>query len=277
MQKPNTRGKIINSLLIVILLSTIMSLGSNNPQRVNFLLRLASDAMYPVQVAARSVGNFFVDSWNFVVDVRNVYVENKELKALVEEYTGIEYQLIEVRLTNSRLRELLDFKEDVDLAVTPAQVIGRNPSTWFSSITIDKGSRHGIELDMPVVIHRGLVGRVVEVYPAYSKVQLLISPESGASAIVQRTRDNGVLLGLHTPSGYTMLTRLPADSDIQEGDVIISSSLTGIYPKGLVIGRVAGVSYDPVSLETSALVKPEVDFERLEEVLVILNFQRAGE
>lgn len=274
MRKANTRGKIFNSLLVVLLLSSLMSLGTNNPQRVNFLVRMASEALHPVQVAARSVGNFFVGSWNFIVDVRNVYVENQQLKAKLEEYTGIEYQLIELRLTNARLRKLLEFKEEMPFDVLSAQVIGRNPSTWFSNVTIDKGSRDGVELDMPVVTDRGVVGRIIEVYPSYSKIMLLISPASGTSAIVQRTRDNGVLVGLHTPAGYMRLTRLPADSDIKEGDVIISSSLTGLYPKGLTIGRVAKVSYDPVTLETSALVKPGVDFERLEEVLVILDFQQ---
>ena len=274
MRGSTMRKKIVNSVLVVILLSGIMSLSTNDPQRVNYVLRLASDVIYPFQVAVHAVGNFFVNSWEFVGDVRQVYSENIRLREQLEEYEGVDLRMNELRLANARLRNLLDFQQQVDHEVTAAEVIGRNPSTWHSSVTINKGSRHGIEVNMPVVNSQGLVGRVTEVYPAYSKVQLLVSPDSGTSAIVQRTRDNGVLMGLHTPTGYTRLTHLPPDSDIQVGDVVVSSTLTGVYPKGILIGRVVEVSYDPVKMETSALVKPEVDFERLEEVLIITDFQQ---
>ena len=86
-----------------------------------------------------------------------------------------------------------------------------------------------------------------------------------------------MLVGLSTPRGYTRITRLEQHADIREGDVIISSPLTGVFPKGLVIGRVVEVSDDPVSLERSALVLPEVDFDRLEEVLIIVNYQSSAE
>jgi rod shape-determining protein MreC len=266
------RQKIVNGIVIVLLLSMMMSWSTNNPQRMHFFENVVAEALYPFQYAASAVTSFFVSSWEFVVDVRHVYTDNQELKQLVEKYAGIEHQLNEVKQTNLRLRSLLDFKEQVEFVVTPAQVIGRNPSTWFANLTIDRGSRHGIKVDMPVVTNQGLVGKIIEVYPSYSKVQLLISPDSGISAIVQRTRDNGVLIGLSSPSGYSQITRLHSKSEVKEGDVIVSSPLTGIYPKGLVIGRVVEVYDDPISLERSALVKPEVDFDRLEEVLIIINY-----
>ena len=271
------KQKIINSIVIVLLLSMMMSWSTNNPERLKFFENVAADALYPFQYTASAVTGFFVNSWDFVVDVRNVYTDNQQLKEKLDKYDGVEHELNEIRQTNLRLRSLLDFKEEVEFEVTPAQVIGRNPSTWFSNMSIDRGSRHGIKVDMPVVTNQGLVGKIIEVYPSYSKVQLIISPDSGISAIVQQTRDNGVLIGLSNPSGYTRVTRLHAKSEVKEGNVIVSSPLTGVYPKGLVIGRVVEVYDDPVSLERSALVKPEVDFDRLEEVLVIVNFSPEGE
>lgn len=273
----HNKQKIMNGIVVVLLLSMLMSWSTNNPQRLEFFQNVAGEALYPFQYAASAVTGFFVVSWEFIVDVRKVYTENQRLKELVDEYTGIEYQLIETRLTNQRLQALLNFRQEMEFDVTPAQVIGRNPSTWFSNLTIDKGSKHGIKVDMPVVTNQGLVGKIIEVYPSYSKVQLLISPDSGVSSIVQRTRDNGVLIGLSHPSGYLRITRLSALSDVKEGDVIISSPLTGLYPKGLVIGRVVEVYYNPVTLERSALVKPEVDFDRLEEVLIITDYTRVDE
>lgn len=268
----NNREKIVQGVIVVLLLTVIMSWGSNSRDRLSFIKNVIAEALYPFQLATSAVSKLALNSWKFVVDIRNAYADNQKYLEMLDEYAGMELELREIREENLRLKELLGFKEKAQFELTPAQVIGRNPSTWFSDLTINKGSKDGIEVDMPVVTHQGLVGKIIAVYPSYSKVQLIISPNSGISAIVQRTRDNGVLIGLSTPIGYTKITRLHQHADIQEGDIIISSPLTGIYPKGLAIGRVVEVCDDPVSLELSALVKPQVDFDRLEEVLIITNF-----
>lgn len=268
----NNRKKILSAIVVVLLLSILMSWSTNNPQRILFLERLAAGALRPFQKGASSVTQFLTNTWQFFGDVRNVYKDNQQLREELEKFAGTDLRMLEIQQENLRLRNLLQFQEAVEHQVTPAQVIGRNPSSWFSTLTIDKGSKHGVKVDMPVVTNQGLVGKIIDVQPAHAKVQLLISTSSGISAIVQRTRDNGVLIGLSNPRGYTRITRLNQHADILEGDAIISSPLTGIYPKGLVIGRVVEVYDDPVSLERSALVRPEVDFDRLEEVLIIVNY-----
>lgn len=271
------RKKILSAVVVVLLLSILMSWSTNNPQRILFFERLIAEALSPFQKAAGAVTDFLVHSWEFVGDVRNVYKDNERLKAELDKYVGIDLLMLEIKQENIRLRALLQFQEAVEHQVMPAQVIGRNPSGWFSTLTIDKGSKHGVKVDMPVVTNQGLVGKIVDVQPSHAKVQLIISSSSGISAIVQRTRDNGVLIGLANPRGYTRITRLSQYADIQEGDVIISSPLTGIFPKGLSIGRVVEVYDDPVSLERSALVLPEVDFDRLEEVLIIISYKTPEE
>jgi len=271
------RKKILSAVVVVLLLSILMSWSTSNPQRILFFEKLIAEALTPFQKAASAVTNFFVHSWEFFGDVRDVYKDNERLNAELDKYAGIDLLMLEIQQENLRLRALLQFQEAVEHQVMPAQVIGRNPSSWFSTLTIDKGSKHGIKVDMPVVTNQGLVGKIIDVQPSHAKVQLLISSSSGISAIVQRTRDNGVLIGLANPRGYTRITRLHQYADIQEGDVIISSPLTGIFPKGLPIGRVVEVYDDPVSLERSALVLPEVDFDRLEEVLIIISFQTPEE
>ncbi len=273
----NNRRKILSAIAVVLLLSILMSWSTNNPQRILFFERLAAGALRPMQKGASAVTLFLTDTWQFIGDVQNVYRDNLQLRRELEKYGGSDLHLLETLQENRRLRNLLQFQEAVEHELTPAQVIGRNPSSWFSTLTIDKGSNDGIKVDMPVVTNLGLVGKIIDVMPNHAKVQLIISPSSGISAIVQRTRDNGVLVGLSTPRGYTRITRLEQHADIREGDVIISSPLTGVFPKGLVIGRVVEVSDDPVSLERSALVLPEVDFDRLEEVLIIVNYQSSAE
>lgn len=267
------RKKILVSITVVLLLSVLMSWTTNNPGRILFIERIVADALRPFQKAASSVTGFFVNGWRFLGDIRDVYNDNQRLLAEMERFEGMDLKMLEVMQENRRLRDLLEFEKIGEHQLVSAQVIGRNPSNWFHTLTIDKGSRDGIKVDMPVVTNKGLVGKIVDVQPSYSKVQLLISPSSGISAIVQRTRDNGVLAGLSTPRGYARITRIDQYADLKEGDVIISSPLTGIYPKGLVIGRVVEVSEDPITLERSGLVRPEVDFDRLEEVLIIVNYQ----
>lgn len=269
----DNRKKILATIAIVLLLSVGMSWSTNNPQRILFVERMLAGALRPFQKATSSVTGFFVDSWQFLGDIRDVYKDNKQLLADLERFAGIDLRMLEVMQENRRLRDLLEFEKSVEYDLVPAQVIGRNPSNWFHTLTIDKGSCNGIKMDMPVVTNKGLVGKIVKVEPSHAQVQLLISASSGISAIVQRTRDNGVLIGLSTPRGYARITRLDQYADLKEGDVIISSPLTGIYPKGLVIGRVVEIVNDPITLERSGLVRPEVDFDRLEEVLIIVNYQ----
>ena len=110
----------------------------------------------------------------------------------------MELELREVREENRTTQRIAGgSRRREPYAMTPAQVIGRNPSTWFSDLIINKGSKDGIQVDMPEVTHQGLVGKITAVYPSYSKLQLIISPNSSIGAIVQRTRDNlCVLIGL---------------------------------------------------------------------------------
>lgn len=273
----DNRRKIVYGVLVVLLLSVLMSWSSNNPQRLLFIERLAASVLRPFQKGANAVAGFMTNTWQFFGDVRNVYRDNKQLQTELAGYAGWDLRMLEIKQENLRLRNLLKFQEAVEHQLLPAQVIGRNPSSWFSTLTIDKGAKDGLKVDMPVVTNQGLVGKIIHVLPSHAVVQLIISPSSGISAIIQRTRDNGVLLGLSTPRGYASITRLNQKADIREGDVVISSTLTGIYPKGLIIGRIVEVYDDPASMERSALVVPEVDFDRLEEVLIITNFQQQSE
>ena len=199
----NNRKKILSGIVVVLLLSILMSWSTNNPQRILFLERLAAEALRPFQKGASSVTRFFTNTWQFFGDVRDVYKDNQQLRAELEKLAGTDLRMLEIQQENLRLRNLLQFQEAVEHQVTPAQVIGRNPSSWFSTLTIDKGSRHGIKVDMPVVTNQGLVGKIIDVQPAHAKVQLLISPSSGISAIIQHTQNNGVLIGLSTQGLYS--------------------------------------------------------------------------
>jgi len=146
-------------------------------------------------------------------------------------------------------------------------VIGRDPSRWYQSLTIDRGSRSGAVADQGVELPTGIVGTVIKVFPAASVVLLISDAHSAVPVLVQRTREQGIVEG--TFGGRLRLKYLPPSSDIRTGDVIVTSGLTDPFPKGLMVGAVNRVERPEGDLYPDVEVIPSVDLSALEEVLVI--------
>ncbi len=176
--------------------------------------------------------------------------------------------LEEVIQRNARLERLLEIKRQLVYSSTTATVIGRNPSYWNASILIDKGSSDGVKQGQPVVNSEGVVGKIAEAGPRTSKVILLTDSQFSVAALIQRSRDNGVVSG--SLDGLCRMHYLRADAQLQPGDMVITSPLSSSFPEGLLIGEVVSVggSLNQSSLE--CVIRPVVSFSQLEEVLVIL-------
>ena len=227
----------------------------------------------PVEKLTYNVSSFFSNLFASWEENRYVKDEYRRLKDLTVELEGRLVDKDELAHENERLTALLDFKEEnPDLMVYGARVIGKSPGNWFNTLTIDRGSEDGVAVDMAVVTEKGLVGRVIEVGGRWSKVLSIIDSQSAVSAIAQRSRDNGTLQGdttLYDGEGFCRMVYLPQDATVREGDVVITSGLGDIFPKGLPIGTVVGVENEPFAVYKTALIQPGVDFKHLEEVLVI--------
>ncbi len=178
------------------------------------------------------------------------------------------FDLRELSQENNRLKDLLNFKQKSPLRLIAARVIGRSPDAWSSSIIIDKGKNSRIMPGMIVVNPRGLVGKVVEGGDNNSKVLLINDPSQGISSIVQRSRQEGLISG--TLGGNLIMRYLPDEAQIAIGDLIITSELSQVYPKGLFIGKVINIGRDFSGLCRYAIVRPSVDLASIEEVLVII-------
>lgn len=175
----------------------------------------------------------------------------------------------ELYLENRRLKTLLAFKQKSSYKVRAARVIGRSPDSWASTVIIDKGSGNGIKRGCIAVTPLGLAGRVVETAETTSKVMLMNDVNISVSAMVQRTRQEGLVSGT---LGNTLIMRyLPQESDIRVSDVVITSGLTEMYPKGLLIGTVEEVRDEFSGLSRYAIIKPAVNLADIEEVLVIIS------
>lgn len=236
--------------------------------------RIVVTVVAPFEKAVNSVGNQIRTAMESVWEIATVYEQNKMLQSEVEQLRVLNIQMNEISAENDRLRVLLDYKQQAkqfDLLV--AAVIARDPGTWTSTMLIDKGRDDGLDKNMVVVTAQGLVGNVVEVFASTARVQLILDPRSAVGAIVQRSESRvaGIVEGDKGSKTMARMVNIPRDADIVEGDRILSSGFGGIYPKGIPIGVVEKIVNDEGGLLKSALLKPDVDFQKLEEVSVVVK------
>ena len=177
--------------------------------------------------------------------------------------------LNEIYLENLRLKKLLSLKDSSPYKVIASSVIGRSADSWASAIIIDKGSYHGIKSGMPVITYAGLLGCISETARFTSKVLLISDPGFAVSAVIQRSRQEGLITG--TLGANLIMRYLPDEPDIKVSDTIITSGLNEVYPKSLPIGTVIDVGNELSGLSRYAIVKPAVNLSNIEEVLVIVQ------
>ncbi len=193
--------------------------------------------------------------------------ENDQLHRSLEEYRQKEVRYQEAQQALTRLEALLDLKRQVALPVIGARIIAYDPSLWSRCAILDQGKAQGVKTGMPVLAPEGIVGRVVETYPQYAKVMLIVDRKSGADAVVQRSRARGILQG--QGGNRCSLDFVPKSADVQPGDLVLASGLGGIYPKGLVFGKVTEANKKNPGVFQEIEVTPAVDLSALEEVLVV--------
>ncbi len=210
-----------------------------------------------------AVGNIASNLTASPATLSDLEAENEELRAKVAE-------LSEAQATAERLESLLGLQSTYSLQSTAARIIGESGDAWSRTVTIDKGSADGLAINMPVCNAAGIIGQIIEVSPTTATVRLVTDENSGISAMVQSTRAQGILQG--QPDGTLRLEFVTVDSDVKEGDIIVSSGLGGVYPKGLPLGVVSSIDRpDNASYYTIVVTPASSETENNEEVLVITS------
>jgi rod shape-determining protein MreC len=264
------------SLLFVLLFLSIIGLvlhETGNTQAVeNLILRPVT----PVQDHLSSLTNDFSDLIQVFRDVKELRRRNEELQSLADSLMIENVRLKELESENETLRQLLQFTQanptyTYKAAEVVGHVIGQDPSNLLHFIIIDVGADDGVAKGMPVVTDRGLVGRIVEVSSGSSKVLLITDVSSSVNAIVQSSRATGIVEG--KPGGGLVMKYIPQPVTVNVGDIILTSGLGATFPKRLVIGQVTAVHKRDIELFQQVEIKPTVDFDRLEIVLVVTNFE----
>ena len=206
--------------------------------------------------------------WGSYVALRHVKAENEELKRQLGDVQIAMQQQSALADRARGLEKLLELRDHLNLTTTGAQIIGAAASPDFRTLTIDKGTRDGLRPDMAVVAPEGVVGRIVVPSTRSAKVQLLIDRNAAAGVIVERTRAQGVVVG--GGEDRLQMQYVSEASDVAVGDLVVTSGIDTIYPKGLVVGRVESVEKNGPAFKR-IVVKPAVNFSQLEEVLVVLT------
>ena len=213
-----------------------------------------------------------------VWEMATLYEQNKMLRSEVEQLRGINLQANEALAENERLRKMIGYQQAArQFDLVAARVIGRESDTWSRMIVIDRGTMNGIANDMPVVTPQGLVGRVVEAGLNSSKVQLILDPRSSVGTIVQRaeSRVTGIVQGDMDNPTMPQMVNIPKNADVVEGDVIVTSGFGGVYPKGIIVGLVSSLKNDDGGLLKIGVLEAAVDFQKLEDVMVITASREA--
>ncbi len=257
--------------VIVLIAVNIILLSIFNRRYISYYRpgRIAISLIAPFQKASTSSIRFVRDIWRHYFFVVNVAKENDNYQKALNKAFENNIQLKEFKLSNSRLRNLLNFEKTITNRVLSAEVIGKDPSPWFKTVLIDKGKNDGVESGMAVVVPKGIAGQVTDVSANYSKVLLIIDHNSAVDALVQNDRARGIIKG--GMAEQCLFKYVLRKHDIEIGDIVVSSGLDGVFPKGLAVGYVSAVIKPKSGIFQEVTVTPYVDFEKLEEVLIVLN------
>ena len=279
MKKRKTKSAISSKYLLLIMTGVCvvaMLIGFTFNISGGPLHAVAGYVFIPMQKGINQIGGFISDKADSLENLSIVMAENEALKKQVDELTT-ELNTIKLeRYELENLRELYDLDQKYpSYDKVAANVIGKGSGNWFHSFTIDKGSKDGVETGMNVMAGSGLVGIISEVGPHYAVVTSIISDTSKVSGMVVTTSDNLIVNGSLQKMNESMTIEFGSlndrDNKVEVGDPVVTSYVSYDYQQGILIGYISEITTDSNNLTRSGTITPAVDFEHIEEVLVILN------
>ncbi|GGJ67460.1 rod shape-determining protein MreC [Anoxybacillus voinovskiensis] len=266
--------RLILLLVSIIFLVALIGFSLKDRKELTWSEQFVKDTTGFVQFLFHQPAQLVAGFFENVQDMKNTYKENKLLKARLEEYVMLEAEVQTLKKENEELRAVLDKKESLrDFIPIEATVIGRNPDRWQEMVIINKGEQQGIKKDMAVITPSGLIGKIQHASQFTSTVQLLsaIDRQNRISAYVQGKDGSvfGLIEGYDDKRQALLFKQIPFDAKIEKKQLVLTSGLGGIFPKGLPIGEVEEVVPDEYGLTKMAYVKPAANFYDVDEVIVV--------
>lgn len=256
-------------LLVVLVISSILIISRQvqDPTGMSYFRKSVIAVAAPFQSGFSSVIGGIKGVWGNYIFLFGTRSENAQLKEEVNNLSSEVQKLREELYRAGRLEEFSAYRFETGLSGMAAQVIGESPDPWTRTIIINRGTREGLSRHLPVVTPDGLVGSVVETSDHSSIVRLIVDRSSRVPVLVSRSRARAILEG--ESSGTCQLKYLDRTEDVQEGDIVITSGLAGIYPRGIEVGTISQILARNHGLYQYAKVLPKAPINRIEDVLVI--------
>lgn len=255
--------------LVLLFALILMSLRVKQRKGIDFFDALLMEFCSPFQKGTTFIIETIQGTFHQYLFLVNLQKENFVLRKKIAEIQEENHQMKELKLANERLRHLLQFREKKSPTMMGAEVIGQDPSSWFKSVTIDKGEKDGVKKGMAVVSPEGVIGQVLKTAPDYANVLLITDYNSAIDSIVRRTRAKAIVEG--KGENRCRLKYLLRTEEVTVGDVVVTSGLSGNFPKGLIVGEVQKVEKHGHGVFQYAELVPSVDLTQLEEVFVIIE------
>ena len=259
-------------VIVLCVLSALYSGVTGNPSPVT---RIVSFVTTPVQRVATGISNFFSHGLSYFTDFDALQAENEELKRQIRE---MEQTVRDAELAleeNAQLRQQAGQPERMrELTTINAEVIARNPGDWATTLTLDKGSNHGVELGDLVTTVDGMAGYVSELYSNTCEITTVIDVEMQCGALITRTRETAIAEGNYDlmADGNLRLSYLTDDASVVIGDTVETSGRGGLFPKGIMIGTVESVLPEDNGISYYAVLKPFVDVDTVSSVSIVTDY-----
>ncbi|MCI8344380.1 MAG: rod shape-determining protein MreC [Clostridia bacterium] len=264
------RKGIIGIIITIVILIFIVIVSNIETNNLSYAQNVFSFFVMPVQNGLTYLKNWIFGNDNFFTDISNLKEENEKLK---EENSNLEKSLREyeiIKSENETLKEYVNLKNKYnEYETVPAYVINKDISNYSNVIVINVGTNDGINVNMPVISDKGLVGHIISVTPTNAKVQTIIDTASSVSCILTSSRDTLIAKGTLEGSSNLKATYIGPEATIMQGNTLETSGLGGIYPKGILVGTVNKVITTKNITDRYALIDTAVNFNKLETVLVI--------
>ncbi len=267
--------KMIIFVTVIIIASLIMiAYNLKYDTGKNFLRKIVLETVAPIYGVLSGSIRSVQDAWTRYILLVGIQEENRNLKKKINELKAVLVSYQEGYQEAQRLKKLLAITDHDPYRFVTAKVIGREQAALSRTVLINKGLSDGLKNGMPVIAYPGLIGRLVDVSWHVSRVLLLIDENSNIDAIVQRNRTQGIISG--AGSQGMILKYISKTQDVQKGDIMVSSGMGGVFPKGWLIGQVINVDRQDAGLFLKIKVAPFVDFAKLEELLILSSEETAG-
>lgn len=266
-------------IVCVIFCIVLMFLTYRFPDRFSGIKSAVGNVVSPMQRGINNIGRSISDRLQAFRDVKKLRKENEELKAAIEVLTATNQELTQEKYELDGLRRLyeLDAKY-TEYDKVAARIIASDTNNWFYSFVVDKGSDHGIKVGMNVMAGNGLVGIVSETGKNWSRIRSIIDDNSNVSGMSIETHDTCIVSGelkLMKESGVIKVEMISMDAGFKENGEIVTSHISDKYLQGILIGYIKDIKIDSSNMTKTAYLVPAVNFERLDEVLIITELKEA--